>query len=176
VSKRYGGIFDLPSKKLRLQDLEAQSALPEFWEDQKMAQKSLKEKGGLERFVRDWDGLAEQRDDVATLIELAEELDDDDTAQEARDALAILEKAVSALETRRLLSGEHDQLDAIVEINAGAGGTDAADWADMLVRMYGRWADREGFSVEILDRQVAEEAGIRSATFAIRGPYAYGFM
>jgi peptide chain release factor 2 len=150
--------------------------LPEFWEDQVLAQKALKEKGGLERVIRDWDGLREQLEDVATLIELAQEMEDEETAEEAREGLTALAKALGALETRRLLSGEQDELDAIIEINSGAGGTDAADWADMLLRMYSRWAEKEGFTVELLDRQPAEEAGIRSATFAIRGPYAFGYM
>ena len=136
----------------------------------------MKEKGGLERVVKDWHALSEQRSDIATLHELAVEMEDDDTAEEARGAIGKLEEALRRLETRRLLSGEQDGMDAIVEIHAGEGGTDAADWADLLVRMYGRWAESQGFEVELLDRSEAEEAGIRNATFAIRGPYAFGYL
>ena len=173
---RCGGIFDVGGKKERLNELDQQAALPEFWEDAPLAQKVLKEKGGLERMVRDFDEVAELRDDVATLLELAIEADDDDTGREARDRLEALRARLTALETRRLLSGPQDEMGAIVEINAGEGGTDAQDWAEMLTRMYTRWAEREGFEVELLDWAVAEEAGIRSASIAIRGAYAYGYL
>ena len=173
---RSGGIFDLEMKEGRLKDLEAQSALPEFWTDQALAQKVLKEKGGLERVVKDWYTLSSERDDVMAMLELAEELEDDEAADEAREGLAALESKVRALETRRLLSGEQDAMDAIVEIHPGAGGTDAADWAEMLLRMYSRWAEQAGFAVELLDRADGEEAGIRNATIAIRGSYAFGYM
>jgi len=136
----------------------------------------LKEKGGIERVVKDYEAVAELRDDVDTLLDLAAEMEDDETAQEAVDKLETLRSKVTSLETKRLLSGEMDASSAIVEINAGEGGTDAQDWADMLVRMYTRWAENEGFEVELLDRSEAEEAGIRSASFAIRGPYAFGYM
>lgn len=103
-------------------------------------------------------------------------MEDQETAQEARDTLAVLEERLRALETRRLLSGEHDAMDAIIEINPGEGGTDAADWAEMLLRMYMRWAETNGFSMEVMDRADAEEAGIRSATIAVRGPFAFGYL
>jgi peptide chain release factor 2 len=171
-----GGIFDLAGKRERLAEMESQAALPEFWLDPALAQKSLKEKGAMERVMRDWEGLSAQVEDVSALIDLADEAEDAETAAEAHTALLAVQKALTALETRRLLSGEQDSFGAIVEINAGAGGTDAADWAEMLVRMYSRWAEREGYTVEMLDRQEAEEAGIRSASFAVRGPYAFGFL
>lgn len=148
--------------------------MPEFWLDAAAAQKILKAKGQVERTVNDWTEVKGLSDDVVTLCDLSEELDDEDSAKEARVALAQLEKKLDGLETRRLLSSESDNLDAMVEINAGAGGVDAADWAGMLMRMYTRWAEKNGFTVEIFDRQDAEEAGIRSASFAVRGAYAYG--
>ncbi|MCA9573274.1 MAG: PCRF domain-containing protein, partial [Myxococcales bacterium] len=159
-----------------IDDLERQSATPGFWDDNERAQKVLKDKGQIERIVKDWEGLAELRDDILTLLELAEEMEDPDTAQEAADKLVVLESKIRALETRRLLSAEEDAMDAIIEINAGAGGTDAADWADMLMRMYTRWAERQGFSIELLDLAPSEEAGIRGATMAIRGAYAFGYL
>lgn len=148
--------------------------MPEFWLDAAGAQKILKNKGQIERTVNDWAEVKGLRDDVITLCDLSEEMDDDATADEARAALAELEKKLGGLETRRLLSSESDNSDAIVEINPGAGGVDAADWAGMLFRMYTRWAEKNGFTVEVFDRQDGEEAGIRSASFAVRGPYAYG--
>jgi len=136
----------------------------------------LKEKGQLERVLEDYAALVTARDDVATLLELAEEMEDDDTAAEAGTAVETLETKLRAIETRRLLSAEEDEMSTIVEINAGAGGTDASDWAEMLLRMYTRWAETQGYSTELLDRSEAEEAGIRSATIAIRGAYAFGYM
>ena len=126
--------------------------------------------------MKDWEALAELRDDIVTLLELAEEMEDEDTATEAATKLTSLEERIRSLETRRLLSEEEDHMDAIIEINAGAGGTDAADWAEMLVRMYTRWAERNGFAIEMMDLAPAEEAGIRGASLAIRGPYAFGYL
>ncbi len=173
---RSGGIFDVAGKRARIEDLDRQATMPGFWDDHAGAQRILKEKGLIERVVRDFDRIARLRDDVATLFELALELDDDDAANDAREKLEELEDAVHSLETRRLLSEEHDALDAIVEFNPGAGGVDAADWAQMLFRMVSRWAERHGFATEVLDFAEAEEAGLRSATLAVRGPYAYGYL
>lgn len=113
---------------------------------------------------------------MATLIELGEEAADPSVEEEASAQLDILEERLRSLETRRMLSAAEDRMDAIIEINAGAGGTDAADWANLLLRMYTRWAERNGFSSEILDLSEAELAGIRSAILAIRGPYAFGYL
>lgn len=172
----FGGIFDVEGKRNRVNDLDQQSAMPGFWDDQAAAQKILKEKGILERVVKDWEQISETRDDIATLIELASEMEDSETASEARSQLPDLDAAVRALETRRLLSEEHDSMDAIVEFNPGAGGIDAADWADMLLRMFTRWAEKRGFSVEMLEHSPGDEAGIKSATLAIRGAFAFGYL
>jgi peptide chain release factor 2 len=150
--------------------------MPGFWDDNERAQKVLKEKGQVERVVNDWKALARKRDDATTLIELGEEGNDPSVAEEVGRLLDEVENELRALETRRMLSAEEDRMDAIVEINAGAGGTDAADWADMLLRMYVRWAERSGFSTELLDISYAEPAGIRSAVLAIRGEYAFGYL
>jgi peptide chain release factor 2 len=150
--------------------------MTEFWLDNTKAQQVLKEKGQVERTINDFARLTEMRDEVSTLLDLADEMHDQDTANEAAALLDQLEANVRSLESRRLLSEEHDSLSAIVEVNSGAGGTDACDWAQMLLRMYLRWAEREGFEVELMDEQLAEDAGIRSATFAVRGAYAYGYM
>jgi peptide chain release factor 2 len=176
ASTCFGGIFDVEGKQLRIEDLDRQAALPQFWTDQAKAQQILREKGQVERTVRDWRRLADLRDEATTLLDLAEEAQDDATANEAKAIIDRMDAEVKSLETRRLLSEEQDSMGAIVEINAGAGGTDAQDWAQMLMRMYLRWAEVSGFSVEILDEQPAQDAGIRSASFAIRGPFAYGYM
>jgi peptide chain release factor 2 len=136
----------------------------------------LKDKGQLDRTLKDYAKLQEMCEEADMLLVLAAEEQDEETAGEVKVLLAKLEKNLRDLEARRLLSGEQDGLNAILEINPGAGGTDAADWAEMLVRMYSRWADERGFTVELLDRSPAEEAGIRSATLAIRGPYAFGYL
>ena len=133
--------------------------MPGFWDDNDRAQAVLKEKGQMERMVSDWQELARLRDDAATLIELGEEAEDPSMADEVIATLDQLEQRLRSLETRRMLSAEEDRMDAIVEINAGAGGTDAADWADMLLRMYGRWAERQGFQSELLDLSPAEPKG-----------------
>jgi len=150
--------------------------VPAFWDDQARAQRVLNEKGLLERVVKDFEALAQVRDDIATLLELAQEMEDADTAQEARDKIPELDKGVRELETRRLLSEEQDAMDAIVEFNPGAGGIDAADWAEMLFRMISRWGERHAFQVEVLEYSPADEAGIKSASIAIRGPYAFGYL
>lgn len=149
---------------------------PGFWDDNDRAQKVLKEKGQLERVVDDWKTLSRLRDDVSTLIELGEEAGEPSIADEAETQLDLLEQRLRSLEIRRILSAEEDRMDAIMEINAGAGGTDAADWAEILVRMYTRWAEARGFTTEVLDLSEAELAGIRSAIIAIRGPYAFGYL
>ena len=173
---RSGGIFDIATKQSRVADLDRQAEMPEFWNDNARAQVILKEKGQVERTVNDFRSLVEMRDEVFTLLELAEEAEDQGTANEASRLIETLDTNVRSLETRRMLSEEHDALNAIVEINSGAGGTDACDWAQMLLRMYLRWAEREGFEIELMDEQPAEDAGIKSVTFAVRGPYAFGYV
>ena len=150
--------------------------MPGFWDDNTRAQEVLKEKGQIERVVTEWKALETLRDDISTLLELAEEMGDEDSANEAEAQLGALEAAIQKLEIRRLLSADEDAMDAILEINAGAGGIDAQDWAEMLVRMYQRWAEAQGFSTEVLETSPAEQAGIRSAALAIRGPYAFGYL
>jgi peptide chain release factor 2 len=147
-----------------------------FWEDNERAQRLLKEKGQIERTVNDWTDLERLREDAFTLIELGEEAGDTSLLAEVSTTVDQLEGRLRSLETRRILSAQEDRMDAIVEINAGAGGTDAADWANMLLRMYGRWAERRGFTTELLDLSESEPAGIRSATLAVRGSYAFGYL
>jgi peptide chain release factor 2 len=123
-----------------------------------------------------WRRLNEETDELAILMELVEEEDDPDTEREIKRRLASLQAALRELEVRQALNGEHDPGNAIVSIHPGAGGTEAQDWAEMLLRMYLRWAERRGYETEILDYMEGEEAGIKSVTFMVRGPFAYGYL
>jgi len=135
----------------------------------------LREKRSVERELAFFDGLAEAIEEAEVLLELAAEAGDEATLAEAADRLERTESDLDDAELRRLLAGEHDASNAILAINAGAGGTDACDWAEMLLRMYLRWAERRGYRTEILDTQPGEEAGIRSATVNVIGDHAYGY-
>ena len=171
-----GGVFDLTGLRARFEELEAEMARPDLWDDREQAEKTSREKTSLERELRLFDELETSLDDAATLLELAEEADDDDTRAEAAEHFRKVEAVLEESEVRQLLGGEHDRGDVILSINSGAGGTDACDWADMLMRMYLRWVERQGFKAEVIDLQAGEEAGIRSATLGIQGDYAYGYL
>ena len=123
-----------------------------------------------------WTDADRALNDAVTLIEMADEMGEPDLLVESKSTLDGLEDKVRAMETQRLLGEEGDSADAVLEINAGAGGTDASDWAEMLKRMYLRWADRAGFKATIIDEQAAEEAGIKSCTIEVKGEYAYGYL
>ncbi len=126
--------------------------------------------------VEDWDQARQELDDLLVLVELGEESDDQETLAEVRALLPALEKKINRMEFARMLSGEHDASSAIVSINAGAGGTEAQDWAEMLLRMYLRWCENKGFNTEITEYQGGDEAGIKSVTFTVDGPYAFGYL
>jgi peptide chain release factor 2 len=136
----------------------------------------LREKRGVERELAFLSTLAASLSDAAVLLELAEEAGDEATRAEAVEKLAQSERDLADAELRQLLGGDHDAAGAILSINAGAGGTDAADWAEMLLRMYTRWAETRGYAVELLDAQAGDEAGLRSVTAAVKGEYAYGYL
>ncbi len=136
----------------------------------------MREKRHLERELRFFEDTDSQLSDAEVLLELAQEAGDSETAREAAEHVEQLRERLENAELRRLLSGEHDSSTAIVSINAGAGGTEACDWAEMLLRMYLRWAEEHEFKTEILDFQPGEEAGIKSATFTVEGEYAYGYL
>jgi peptide chain release factor 2 len=154
--------------------LEQQAAAADFWNDTERAQRVLQQRARLERAINAAEQQSRMVDDVEVLFEFA--VEDDSSAGELRETLNRLAEAVEESETQMLLGGENDARPAIVAINAGAGGTDAQDWAEMMLRMYLRWADRKGFKTEILDHQAGEEAGIKSATFRVVGDYAYGLL
>ena len=136
----------------------------------------LREKRGLEREIGFLTTLSGSLSDAGVLLELAEEARDAATRGEAAEKLAECERQLAEAELRQLLGGDHDADNAIISINAGAGGTDAADWAEMLLRMYTRWAEERGYGVELLDAQAGEEAGLHSVTATITGEYAYGYL
>ncbi|HEX5735386.1 MAG TPA: peptide chain release factor 2 [Blastocatellia bacterium] len=168
------GFFDPETKRAELQRIEEESAKPDFWNDQDRAQKVLRRRSRLDGAIEKADRFKREIEDATVLIEFSAE--DESSIKELETLLARLEQEVEETETEMLLSGLNDARDAIVTINAGAGGTDAQDWAEMLLRMYLRWAERHGFKVEVLDEQPGKEAGIKSATFMVNGEYAYGLM
>jgi len=176
ASASSGGGFDVAGLRARQTELEADSAAPDLWDDRERAERILREKGGIERQLGLFDAAAAQLDDAAVLLELAQEEDDPATLHEAGEKLDAVSNELDAAELRVLLGGEHDRGNAILAITSGAGGTDACDWAEMMLRMYLRWAEAHGMKVEELDRQDGEEAGLRGTTLLISGEYAYGHL
>jgi len=169
-----GGFFDPEKNRVELARLEEEIATPDFWNDQKNAQKVLRRRSQVEAAAQKADRFRRDVEDVAVLLEFANE--DENSLAELRGAIEKLESEIEDAETEMILSGPNDARDAIVTINAGAGGTDAQDWAEMLLRMYLRWAERRGFKTELVDEQAGKEAGIKSATFTVSGEYAYGLL
>ncbi len=157
-------------------DLRERSADPGLWEDQENAQAVTRRLSYLDAELSRLEGLHGRLDDLSVMFELAESEADEPTKQEALRDLAAIRSQIDQLEIRTLLSGEYDSREALITINAQAGGADAADWAEGLQRIYLRWAERHGFPTEIYDTSYAEEAGIKSTTFAIKAPYAYGTL
>ena len=156
--------------------MEFLSADPDFWSDQKRSTKLLREKSSLERDRNSFLELVDGLEEADTLLELAEEESDAELFEEAQEAYTALDKLVDVSEIRRMLSDEMDPNDAILEINSGAGGTEAADWASMLKRMYLHWASSNGYKASVIDEHSHEEAGIKSCTIEVKGLYAYGYL
>lgn len=152
------------------------SQAPDFWDDQEKAQRLMRESAGLKDWVDTWEQASNAVSDVEALIELAEEAKDSSMETDIDAELVRCKEAVDALELRKILSGKDDQRNCILTINAGAGGTEAQDWAEMLMRMYTRWAEKHGFQVLLADEQEGDQAGIKSGTLEIKGPYAYGYL
>jgi peptide chain release factor 2 len=173
-STSFGGVFDADSIRARLEALETESARPDLWDDPEAAGRIMRDKSEVERDVAFFDVLQASLDDAEVLLELAAEADDGATRGEASEKLDEAAAALEDAELRRMLGGEQDQSGAIVSINSGAGGTDACDWAEMLMRMYLRWSERKGHRSEVLDLQEGDEAGLRGVTFTVSGKYAYG--
>ncbi|MFC9706359.1 peptide chain release factor 2 [Streptomyces sp. NPDC056943] len=169
-------VLDLEKLRADIAVLEEQAAAPSLWDDPEAAQKITSKLSHLQAEVRKAETLRGRIDDLAVLFELAEEMDDQDTLAEAETELTSVRKALDEMEVRTLLSGEYDEREALVNIRAEAGGVDASDFAERLQRMYLRWAERHGYATEIYETSYAEEAGIKSTTFVVKSPYAYGTL
>ncbi|MDY6877166.1 MAG: peptide chain release factor 2 [Chloroflexota bacterium] len=164
--------LDLAAKEQEITQLEKRASAPGFWDDPEAAQAAMRRISGLREEAERWNSLAQQVQDALELSALGDDgLGDDLTAE-----TAALEQEIGQLEFRLLLSGPHDQGDAILAIHAGAGGTDAQDFSEMLLRMYLRWAEARGYAADVVDRLHGDEAGIKRATVTISGPYAYGYL
>lgn len=169
-------VLDLDKMRADIAALEEQAAAPSLWDDPENAQKITSRLSYLQGQLRRAEELRGRVDDLGVLFELAEAEGDDEARAEAEGELADVRKAVDELEVRTLLSGEYDSREAVVNIRAEAGGVDAADFAEKLQRMYLRWAERHGYKTELYETSYAEEAGIKSTTFAVQVPYAYGTL
>lgn len=172
----FGGIFDYDQKVERLEEVSRELEQPELWSNQERAQALGKERVALEQVVNTLSNLQQGLEDVEGLVDLAVEADDEATYDEAVAELEQLEAQLANLEFRRMFSGEHDPSDCYVDIQSGSGGTEAQDWANMMLRMYLRWADAHEFKVEITELSEGEVAGIKSATVRVQGEYAYGWL
>ncbi len=171
-----GGIFDYESKRERLEEVTRELENPEVWSDPETAQRLGKERASLESVVRNLDEIRTGLQEAEELLALAQEEGDEETLQSVAEDVQRLEARVAQLEFRRMFSGEMDSHNAYLEIQAGSGGTEAQDWAEMLLRMYLRWGERHGFKTEIVELSPGEVAGIKSATVRFEGDYAYGWL
>ncbi len=169
-------VIDPVRMRAEVADLGEQVAVPDLWDDQDNAQRVTSRLSALQSELERVESLRSRLDDLAILVQLAEEEADAAGMREAEAELGSLQKAIQALEVRTLLSGDYDQREALVTIRSEAGGIDAADFAAMLLRMYLRWAERHGYPTEVYDTSYAEEAGIKSATFTVKTRYAYGTL
>ncbi|RUO56909.1 peptide chain release factor 2 [Pseudidiomarina homiensis] len=175
-SEALRGYLDYAQKVERLEEVTRELEDPSVWDDQERAQALGKERASLEQVVETLQNLAQGLDDVEGLVDLAVEAEDEDTYNEAVSELEELEQQLATLEFRRMFSGPQDGSDCYLDIQAGSGGTEAQDWANMLLRMYLRWAESHDFKAEITELSEGEVAGIKSATVRIQGEYAYGWM
>ncbi|MFT3877821.1 MAG: peptide chain release factor 2 [Propioniciclava sp.] len=169
-------VVDPERKRAEIADLSEKVAAPDLWDDPDNAQKVTSRLSQLNSELDRVGSLRSRLDDLGVLVELAEEEADAGTLEEAHRELTSLRTEIDALEVRTLLSGEYDERDAVVTVRSEAGGVDAADFAEMLLRMYLRWSERHGYSAEVYDISYAEEAGIKSATFQVKAPFAYGTL
>ncbi len=169
-------VLDLDRMRAEIADLGEQVAAPDLWDDQDNATRVTGRLSDLQGQVDRFAELQGRLDDVTIMVELSRDEADESSLTEAEAELRKIAKAVESLEVRTLLAGEYDAREALITVRAGAGGVDAADFTEMLMRMYTRWAEQHGYPVEVFDTSYAEEAGLKSATFAIHAPYAYGTL
>jgi peptide chain release factor 2 len=164
----------VPARREELKAIEISASAPGFWDNQEQAQRLLQERSRLEQKIQRQEQFESKIRDAGVLFEFA--VEDEESLAELRALLEKLDHDVSQAETAMLLSGDNDQLNAICTIHPGAGGTESQDWAEMLLRMYLKWAEQRGFKTEIIDYQPGEEAGLKSVTFRVEGEYAYGLL
>jgi peptide chain release factor 2 len=174
--KPCGGIFDVVGSQKRAEELENVMSQAAFWDNPDAAQTTIQENKALLQKLETWKGLEEQFEEVQVMAELAEEEQDESMLPEIASLAETLERSIEDVEFRQMLSGPHDKSNAILSINAGAGGTEAQDWASMLLRMFTRWAERQKFKTQLVDVLHDQEAGIKSATITIAGEYAFGYL
>jgi len=170
-----GGVFDITAKEARTAELDVVTGSENFWQDQEKAQTLLKERATLVETISQWKAYQRGLDDAEIFLEMAE-AGDADASTEVEHQVTRLEKEITQAELERMLSGEHDAGNAIVNLHPGAGGLEAQDWAEMLLRMYLRWAERKGYKTEMVEYLPGEGGGVKSATFTVEGPYAYGYL
>ena len=171
-----GGVFDLEGKQKRVADLDQVTAKPEFWNDAEKAQAILKEQSSLRGIIDSWAKHKADLEEARFFLDVAKEEKNEEALGEAALKAAEVAQAMAQTELAQILGEPDDRRNAIVTLHPGAGGTEAQDWADMLLRMYLRWADRRGYRKEILEYQPGEEAGVKSVTFTVEGDYAYGYL
>ncbi len=169
-------IFDIQGRLKRLRELELEMSKSEFWQDAQRAKGVMREASSHRSLVERWDKFSKDLDDIEGLIDLCEEDGDQDVQKDIASSICKIGDEIEAAEIEALMSGDDDDKDAILTIHPGAGGTESQDWAQMLMRMYVRWAERRGFGVEVMDVLPGEEAGIKSATIEVTGMYAYGYL
>ena len=168
--------LDLQNKEERIIELERTMEAPGFWDDMDKAQKYMKELKNLKDSIETYNNLKSLYDDILVLIEMGEESEDAEIAEEAKSSMDEFASKVDEVKIKTLLSGEYDKYNAILKLNAGAGGTESCDWTSMLYRIYTRWAESKGFTTQVLDFLEGEEAGIKSITVQINGENAYGYL
>ena len=173
---RFGGIFDFAAKKERLEEVERELALPELWEQPQRAQALAREQAALGDIVEVLDSLGDGLGDLAELAEIAAAERDEDALDDIHDELQAVDARLAKLEFRRMFQGEQDLSNAFLEIQAGSGGTEAQDWAEMLLRMYLRWGEKRGFATELTEVSAGDVAGVKSAAVQFNGDYAYGWL
>jgi peptide chain release factor 2 len=176
ASHRFGGIFDYDAKRERLEEVNRELENPDIWNKPEYAQQLGRERSLLDKTVNGLRTLGEGLTGASELLELAEMESDEETAIAVSNDVERYSQGVEKLEFQRMFSGEMDAANVFVDIQAGAGGTEAQDWAEMLLRMYLRWAESRGWKVELMEASAGEVAGIKSATFRVEGDYAYGWM
>lgn len=176
AATRFGGIFDFDAKSERLEEVNRELESPEVWNDPERAQALGKEKVALEQVVETIVTLTQGADDVEGLLELAVEAEDEDTFEETKAEIDDLITQLETLEFRRMFAGPNDASDCYIDIQSGSGGTEAQDWANMLLRMYLRWGEEQGFKTELIEVSDGDVAGIKSATIRLVGEYAFGWL